>query len=1101
MFALSFSNRFEVLLAQLIVRLEAESPGPFEVQQVIVPSAAVRRRIELELARRQGICANIAFPFLAQWLWERIGEVVEVPPESPFSPARLAWCLYALFGDARIVGAHPRLAGYLARGDARARFELAQRVARLFDHYVSYRPDWLEAWCAGRPAGLAGLDANQAADEAWQAALWRAALERLGLTRRHPFQTFLDALQSGHRGRPAPAHLFCLPGLPPQHLAMLRELGARTELQAYVLNPCQEYWTDIQDPRRLSWLKDGAEHVTVGHPLLAAWGKHTRAFVERLFDEGGEIVERNSLFVPADPGEAAPTLLARLQDAILDLTPFAPGGEELDGDDRSIEVHICHGLTRELEVLQDQLLALFAAPDAPRPEEVLVVLPDLVAAAPLIDGVFGTAPPPRRIPYVITGRPPAEANPVARAFTALLDLIGGRFPASAVFDLLQSPPVAARYDFDADTLDLIHAWFEQAGMRWGLDGAQKARLGLPDTPLFTLAEGLQRLMLAYALGDEGGSFRGRAAAGRVEAGEALVLARLWRLVENLRELDLAAAQPRPAAEWRTLLLAALDALVPESRDWVESLQAVRAAVVALVAHIETAAPAEPIPFAVLRAALQAQLEDAAKGGIPTGAVTFSAMTSLRHLPYAVICVLGLDRGAFPANPRPEEFDLLLAAPRKGDRQRREDDRNLFLDLLLAARRRFYLSYSGRSRRDASLQPPSVLVDELLDHLALALAEDPEDAKSLKGARARLCVEHPLQPFSAEAFDPATDPRRRSFDADTCAALTQTPAPQATEAPLAETEGEDENTAAEAIPPLFTTPLPPLPEDARSLSPAQLEQFFRNPCRALLRRLGLALPEEEAALTDDEPFQPEFGARASLAERLLPVLEAGVAEAEILPLARAGAEYPPGALGERALQDELALLRPYADGLHPALAEALLPPLPVDLHCELEGEDWALLGSLGELRATGLVRHRYDDLRAGDILAAWIQHLLLNALAPEGVAPTTRLFCRDGDYTLRPLDSADQARAHLGELLALVRSGLRAPLHFFPKSAWAYVQNDDSVSVARNKWQHPLHADWSESARPAYRIALRGLPDPIDEAFEFNARTVFGPLLAHLEGLE
>ncbi|MFG5408180.1 hypothetical protein ABXN37_08730 [Piscinibacter sakaiensis] len=55
-------------------------------------------------------------------------------------------------------------------------------------------------------------------------------------------------------------------------------------------------------------------------------------------------------------------------------------------------------------------------------------------------------------------------------------------------------------------------------------------------------------------------------------------------------------------------------------------------------------------------------------------------------------------------------------PRRGDRQRRQDERNTFLDLLLAARERLILSHSGRSARDNAPRPPSVLVGELFDVL-------------------------------------------------------------------------------------------------------------------------------------------------------------------------------------------------------------------------------------------------------------------------------------------------------------------------------------------------------------------------------------------------
>ena len=61
------------------------------------------------------------------------------------------------------------------------------------------------------------------------------------------------------------------------------------------------------------------------------------------------------------PRARATSLLAQLQNAMLELRELAPGSVALADDDRSIELHVCHSLTRELEVLQDHLLGLFAA--------------------------------------------------------------------------------------------------------------------------------------------------------------------------------------------------------------------------------------------------------------------------------------------------------------------------------------------------------------------------------------------------------------------------------------------------------------------------------------------------------------------------------------------------------------------------------------------------------------------------------------------------------------------------------------------------------------------------------------------------------------------
>ena len=369
MLRLTLSNRFEFLLESLLESLAEEACSPLTAQQVIIPSTALRRRVELTCADHQGICANIDFSYLAQWLWKQIGQLVDIQEESPFSPALLAWRVFERLGDRRFTDDHPRLARYLRDADPVMRLELAQRCATLIEHYITYRPHWLAAWSDGKRASIPGLDAGGAEDEAWQSALWRCITAELGTPRQHPAVAFfrrikqLGADAPAQAGLPTSASVFCPNTLPPLYLDILRQLSRWIDIRIFALNPCREYWFDVVDKKRLSYLaaRKQDSHQEVGNALLAAWGKQTQAHIDLLFADDDSITEEDSVFLPAG-GEH---LLARLQNAILDLRELAPGSIELASDDRSIEVHVCHSLTRELEVLHDQLLAQFAAGDPP----------------------------------------------------------------------------------------------------------------------------------------------------------------------------------------------------------------------------------------------------------------------------------------------------------------------------------------------------------------------------------------------------------------------------------------------------------------------------------------------------------------------------------------------------------------------------------------------------------------------------------------------------------------------------------------------------------------------------------------------------------------
>src|SRR5690606_9535507 len=114
-------------------------------------------------------------------------------------------------------------------------------------------------------------------------------------------------------------------------------------------------------------------------------------------------------------------------------------------------------------------------------------------------------------------------------------------------------------------------------------------------------------------------------------------------------------------------------------------------------------------------------------------------------------------GDYPRPRAPAHFDLTENDYRPGDRSRRDDDRYLFLEALLSARERFYLSWVGRSVVDNAESPPSVLVAQLRDHLADVLHSESGYDNVLE----QLTTEHPLQGFSREYFRSAS-PESRLF---------------------------------------------------------------------------------------------------------------------------------------------------------------------------------------------------------------------------------------------------------------------------------------------------------------------------------------------------
>lgn len=1137
MLRIHFSNRLETLSARLVSALRqptASAQALWQACPVVVPSAGMQRRLTLDLADGLGICTQVQFSYLAQWLWSLMARhLTGVAQRSPLEVGPLSWRIDALFQDAQWVNGYPRLASYLKAADDLMRFQLAEQVARLLETYATFRPDWGACWRHGETV----LDATSdpLGDEGWQSSLWQQLSADLGLDDHHPAQAFVRWLtqmyQIGQRppGLPERVHVVALPSMPPLHLQVLQALGMGCDVEIYALNPCQEYWFDVVDPRRLAWLATRPvkqrpahrsmhpsastwAHLDVGHPLLAGWGQQAQAHLSALVQAcGDEVLDDAEFTDPAGHCER-PSLLAQLQSSILRLETPSSQSFQHSPDDRSLEIHVCHSMVRELEVLHDRLLDILSSPQPPALSEVAVMVPDLAAAAPWIDAVFGAAPPERHIPYTVTGLGRSQVNPYAQLLLEVLSFLPSRWTVSALVALAQREPVSRHFGWSAQDHDLIRSWMEETGTHWGFDEAHRGQLRLPATSRHTVCDGMEQLFLGFALPQDsahGLSDSGPWPAGRVEGSQAKTLGSWWTFVDALSQAREAVSNPLSGAQWPQVLQDILSRMCHADDTDVENWREVQQALDGLQSELEAAswsaqgvAQVPPWPLDVIRYRLQQWLDEPSRGGVPQGTVTFSSLSSLRNLPFQVVCILGLNDGAFPIHAPTAEFDLLTRSVQPGDRQRRIDERNLFLDTLLSARQTLHLSYTGRHIRDNAEMPPSVLVSELIEFLEGALA--PSDDKAARQAvRAQLRVEHPLQAFSETAFgDPHADPRIQSFRADFAQALQARDMLRQAGHGAAGTADTDLSHLASQSVPFVGRPLPVLPADRRRVTLDDLAAFYRYPARYFLeQRLGLQLPRAHSDLEDDEPMTPDRQLPQRWAHRLLQrhrpndLLAASVEQ--VKAWAWTEPTTPAGPIGDRAFLQEWQGLRTFFERVAEVQGQPLLPRQHLEWLHDIQGHPWTLQASWEDLRAMGLVRWRYATLGVADHLQAWWHHLGLCAARPPGAALCTRWIGRDGGFEFSPCDGADDL---LRQALEGFDQGLRAPLPFFPKTAWAYAQGGYKTSDARKEWEPSSHHRFAESQDLALQWAWRGHDDPLVSHwndFDDLARSVLDPLLAHL----
>ncbi len=1025
------ANRPEALAAALAA-LQRVDPLPLpEPETIVVPSTALARWLGFRLADELGIATQNAFVFPAAHVWQLFGRVLpEVAASSPFDRAAMQWRLLRLLGDSRA----PEIRHYLDGDDGTRRFELAGQLAALFDRYLVERPDWIAAWSIGRQLGLG-------ADEAWQAALWRALLAELPrVAKEHPRERFLAALRARPELRarlPRRLSLFCVEAMPALYWEVFAALAAWVDLHVFVLAPCREYWGDIEKTRRRLRLEieqpDAAVLYETGHPLLASLGRARQHATVRLADSVAQVASAEHAYFAAPPA----TLLGRVQRELLELAPGT--GAALDA---SLQIHDCHGAQREAEVLHDRLLERFEALPGLQPADILILTPDIETYGPIVAAVLGNAPGPRRISCAVADRPLATL-PLWRALRQLCVVAAGELDAESVLALLDEPALRRAFAIDEGELPRLRDWVAAAGIRWGIDAAAHS-----------WRFGLRRLLLGVALPDEPERlWQGMLALPGIEGERADLLGRFIDFAEALFSFSAKLGAGRTAQEWAELLKAVLDRfLLPDEAEEAQA-QRLRAALAQIDALAQSTQCAVRLPLAVLLRELDGRLaEQASAQAFVSGAATIAALQPGRPVAARVVCLVGMNDGAWPRPATPLGFDLMAAHPRPGDRNPRGEERHAFLEALLCAGDALIVTYAGRDPRSNLALPPAAPLAELLDTLA-ALTGLPTD---------EIVIKHPLQPFGSDYFSGTSGPLF-SFDAEHC------PAP-----------------ARRAAAP-FSAAGPVLcAEDIWEIELAELQRFFAHPVRYFLReRLGIHLEESEELLATHEPFIPDHLEAYRLREAQFGALAAGQAEEEADALLRARGWLPQGIAGELAARAARAEAMPLWEAAQP-WREAVRQP---DCAVAFEAAGLRLAGRLDGLTDRGLWRVRHGRLRARDRLRLWLDHLLLNSAAPAGVPPVSTLIARDELLRLAPEPAAADI---LADLLALCREGTARVLPFYPETAWAWQARKNW----RREWEgDSYHGKPGERDDPYIRLALRdSAEDPLGAEFQLLARRIFEPLL-------
>lgn len=1041
----------------------------FAQEFILVQNAGMSQWLKLSLSETVGIVANTKFPMPSAFLWKLFKMVSpEIKDVTPFSKETMRWRLIKLL---KIHANDPKLTGiknYLDVGDNSnpeyKLFQLAEKIADLYDKYQVSRPEWIFKWEANDFTTSDLPDSEIAENDMWQPYLWNLIIDDMradGIKVQHRaelYKDFMEKMESGdfdQANLPERIFMFGINNIQPQILKCLEALGQYIDIHMLNVLPCKYFYGDIQDPKFIAaqknkkyYSEDGKSIFdevdiasTVGNTLLASFGKVGRDHLAMLQElEYCEI----DAFVDNEPS----TLLQNIQNDIFNLKDDSLNEtyerSAVETQDDSLIISSAYSKTREVEVLQDHLLNLFKNDKSLTPNDVVVMCANIDDYAPAIRSVFGSTThselipiycenneyntDDHYIPFSISDRSLLLENPILESFVSLLSINIARNTSSEIIKILETPCVLEKFGISDQDFDLILGWLNDAGIRWGLDENTATTDATQTTSMNTWLFGVQRMLMSYALNPSFGTFDGSVGYENINTSNAAIAGGLSLFIESCIELRNKLAESKTVNDWVITLNSIIDTFFVQNNDNEREINIIRNTINGLVEQSQVrdyddnvvATFENDISSDVIRSFFHSAFKKPNMSqNFMIGKVTFATLMPMRSIPFKHVCLLGMNDGVYPRVQTAESWDLIAKNPQRGDRSNINDDKYLFLEAILAAKESLFISYIGRSIKDNTERYPSSLVSELIEYCS-------NNYVSLDGKEVteNMMRETPLSAFSKKAFSDQS--KVKSFASKWL--------PIANDKAICTTQLKN-GICQHSIDEINNTSID-------TLSLQELTSFWEMPVRTYFTKtLNTNLYKQDVVIEDCEDFSIDnlkgYKFKTMLLDEFLKVALDNPANIDQVfkavyeRLSKSG-QLPVGHFGEIGFEAAKEPISSLARWVQPNLNGMHSSP-----EFELNVSGIKLTGSIPRINDREIiVRYRAGRVRPQDIINTWIEYLIgLVAFDIQGAF----FFGTDVMYSIGGI-SRDDAKIVLESYVEAYKSGLEKPLAFVPDLATAVYKS-------------------------------------------------------------
>ena len=731
------SNKAEWLAELLGQELRLNPPEITEEVDIIVSTWPSSRWLSEKLSIVNNISALVKFPFPGTYLKRLVRKIIGIDPNEidPWEKNHLVWKILELLPELIKIEEAGIIKTWLKQSHSEVDeinlnlWDLANNISELFDDYILYRPEVIKQWLASpKTKSTSKRSNNQHID--WQEILFNLLHEKIN---KDPFciqvEKAIKVLRHGditNISYPKNLYIFGLSSLAPLQVDVIQAFSKIINIKVYLISPCNDLWQRCETRRiqfRNTWNTPPDRQWLLESPRLEALLGRMGAEFQQLLEGSGEYQlgnrsEEDIFSLTADIAikkGSTPTLLEQLQQELLSTKSEIVLTKKKA--DKSLLFLKASGKYRQVELIRDHILQLFANDKKLQPRDILIMTPQINSYSAIFASVFNNVnQDTTQIPWVITDRSQEDKVGLISFVLNLLEISASRLTASIFEILLTNPALQKQQNISIEEAHDINKSLQSAGFTWGLDSSE--RFG---EETHSLCWCLERFLLGLVLPDN--PINGiRNISPYSENISNTEFIKAWSTLSKLCNYIDEIRSTRSCKEWTKLITSLVKDLFGDGGEWAWEAQQLLTTVNSW-GLITDNCELEIDCLVVKDIITKALSSTNGKFGHRTGKITISALEPMRAIPHQIIIVMGLESKTFPRIDNRRSFNLLDRKRELGDPNQYDKDRYSLLEALISTRQNLLLSWNSKDEKTGEdLEPPSP-IQQWLNYLKIKLGTD------------------------------------------------------------------------------------------------------------------------------------------------------------------------------------------------------------------------------------------------------------------------------------------------------------------------------------------------------------------------------------------